>query len=145
MLDRFARPQPTLRRPSKTPVHALTQQSGRTGKTHRGGWRHGPVTGLSPDLFIAANVQGVVLRSSGRGAGPPATEAHREGLVEDLQEHFGPKVHTASVVEIIEVAQMDMAVAEAKLHHPFAPPLIPRDTGKAAPFSLGHGCASMLR
>ena len=44
-------------------------------------------------------------RSSVRGAGPPATEAHREGLVEDLQEHFGPKVHAASVVKIIEIAQ----------------------------------------
>jgi hypothetical protein len=42
-----------------------------------------------------------------------ATETHREGLIEDLQEHFGPKVHAASVVEIIEVAQTNMAVGTA--------------------------------
>jgi hypothetical protein len=78
----------------------------------------------------------------GRGAGPPATEAH--GLVEDLQEHLGPNVHAASVVEIIEVTQMDMALAEANLHPPFAVPAIPRDTGKAGPVGLGHGRTSML-
>ena len=58
-------------------------------------------------------------RLSGRGAGPPATEAHREGLTEDLYEHFGPKVHPASVVEIIEIGHTDIPGAEANLHHPF--------------------------
>ena len=88
----------------------------------------GPITGQrSPDL----------------GAGPPATEAHREGLVEGLLEHFGPNVHAASVVKIIEVAQTDIPVAEANLHHPFAVPPVPRDTGKAGPVGLGHGCTSM--
>jgi hypothetical protein len=30
------------------------------------------------------------------------------------------------------------------LHHPFAVPPIPGDTGKAGPVGLGHGCTSML-
>jgi len=72
-------------------------------------------------------------RSPGRGARPLATEAHREGLVEDLQEHFGPEVDAASVVEIVEIARTDIPVAEANLHHPFAVPPIPRDTRKAGP------------
>ena len=81
-------------------------------------------------------------RSSGLGAGPPATEAHREGLVEGLLEYFGPNVHAASVVKIIEVAQTDIPVAEANLHHPFAVPPIPCDTGKVRPIGLRHGCTS---
>jgi hypothetical protein len=80
----------------------------------------------------------------GRRAAPPASEAHREGLVEDVQEHFDPKVHAASVVEIIEVAETDNPVAQANLHHPFAVPPIPCDAGKAGPVGLGHGCTSML-
>ena len=99
----------------------------------------------------ARNAKGPVMdRSLGSdhpvylGAGPPATEAHREGLVEGLLEHFGPNVHAASVVKIIEVAQTDIPVAEANLHHPFGVPPVPRDTGKAGPVGLGHGCASTL-
>jgi hypothetical protein len=72
------------------------------------------------------------------------TKLAARGLIKDLQEHFGPKVYAASVVEIVEVAQMRMAVAEANLHHPFAVPLIPRDTGKVGPIGLWHGCTSML-
>jgi hypothetical protein len=53
-------------------------------------------------------------------------------------------IHTASVVEIIEVAQMDMALAAANLHHPFAVPPIPSDAGRAGPVGLGHGYTSML-
>ena len=92
----------------------------------------------------ARNAKGPVMdrslqRSSGLGAGPPATEAHCEGLVEGLLEHFGPNVHASSVVKIIEVAETDIPVAEANLHHPFAVPPIPRDTGKAGPVGLGHG------
>jgi hypothetical protein len=82
-------------------------------------------------------------RLSGRGTGPPATEAHREGPVDDSLEHFGPKVHAASIVKIIEVAQTDIPVAEANLHHPFAVPPVPCDTGKAGPVGLGHGFTSM--
>jgi hypothetical protein len=77
------------------------------------------------------------------GAGPPATEAHREGLVEGLLEYFGPNVHAASVVKIIEVPQTDIPVADANLHHPFAVPPVPRDTRKAGPVGFGHGCTSM--
>ena len=83
-------------------------------------------------------------RLSGRRAGAPATEAHRKGLVDDSLEHFGPKVHAASVVEIIEIAQTDIPGAEANLHRPFAVPPIPCDTRKAGPVSLGHGCTSIL-
>ena len=54
-----------------------------------------------------------------------------------MLEHFGPNVHAASVVKIIEVAQTDIPVAEANLHHPFAVPPVPRDTGKAGPVGLG--------
>ena len=64
------------------------------------------------------------------------------GACDDSLEHFGPKVHAASVLEIIEVAETDIPVAEANLHHPFAVPPIPRDTGKAGPVGLGHGCTS---
>ena len=63
---------------------------------------------------------------------------------EGLQKQFGPKVNSPRVVEIVEVAQMDIPGAEANLHHPFAAPPIPRDTGKARPVSLWHGCTSML-
>ena len=66
------------------------------------------------------------------------------GWIEDLQEHFGPEVYAASVVKIIEVTQMDIPGAVANSHHPFAVPPIPRDTGKARPVGLGHGCTSML-
>jgi hypothetical protein len=63
---------------------------------------------------------------------------------EALQKQFGPKVNPPRVVEIVDVAETDTAVAEANSHQPFAVPPIPRDTGKGRPVGLGHGCTSML-